>query len=348
LTDLSICIATYNRGRFIGETLDSIVAQLRPGVEVVIVDGASPDNTAEVAGRYADNPAIRYIREDCNSGVDNDYDKAVGYAHGRHCWLFPDDDLLAPGAVDRVLEALEDGAVDLLVVDAEIRDVSVRRTLKTRRLAFSGERTYAAEDADRLLQDSGDALSFIGGVIVRRDLWLSRDRARYFGSLFIHVGVIFQGPPIAKAKLLGEPLVRIRYGNAMWRARSFEIWAFKWPDLIWSFPGYGDGPKHRVVPRHPWKNLRWLFRLRAMGSYSVAEYRTYFESRELGLWRLYLLAIALVPGRVANFLGVCLLAAVGSGSGEANYELVTCSRFSNRASRFMASLWLGPIAWDAA
>ena len=50
--NLSICIATYNRGKFIGETLDSILVQMNPHVELVIVDGASPDNTAEVVGKY--------------------------------------------------------------------------------------------------------------------------------------------------------------------------------------------------------------------------------------------------------------------------------------------------------
>ena len=37
---LSICIATLNRAAFIGETLDTIVAQLREDTEVLVVDGA--------------------------------------------------------------------------------------------------------------------------------------------------------------------------------------------------------------------------------------------------------------------------------------------------------------------
>lgn len=49
---LSICIATYNRGKFIGETLDSILVQMEPGVELLVVDGASPDNTPEVMAQY--------------------------------------------------------------------------------------------------------------------------------------------------------------------------------------------------------------------------------------------------------------------------------------------------------
>ena len=60
---LSICIATLNRGAYIGETLDTIVGQLRDDVELVIVDGASKDDTEAVVGRYvAADVRVRYVR----------------------------------------------------------------------------------------------------------------------------------------------------------------------------------------------------------------------------------------------------------------------------------------------
>ncbi|WP_176597251.1 glycosyltransferase [Sphingobium sp. 15-1] len=344
MMQLTICIATYNRAAFISETLDSIIPQLRPGVEVVIVDGASPDDTAVVVAPYVERfPAIRYFRETKNSGVDGDYDRAVEYAAGEHCWLFPDDDLLAPDAVDRVLDALEGGAVDLLVVDAEVRDRTLNLTLQSGRLALSGERRYGAEDAEDLLADAGYCLSFIGGVIVRRDLWVSRRREPYFGSLFIHVGVIFQSRGIGLAKILAEPLVRIRAGNAMWRPRGFEIWAFKWPSLIWSFDGYSDVAKEKVTPREPWRRFWWLLGYRALGAYSRAEYELYFADRLAGYECLIPRLAAAFPGRLANLIGVTALALVGKGGGAVAYDLVACSRYSNAASRFLAGFWLGRL-----
>ena len=50
---LSICIATYNRASYIGETLDSIIPQLDDDVELLVVDGASTDNTEDVVRKYA-------------------------------------------------------------------------------------------------------------------------------------------------------------------------------------------------------------------------------------------------------------------------------------------------------
>jgi len=64
-TQISICIATYNRCQFIGETLDSILNQLEPGIELVVVDGASPDQLPpEVMAQYSSRyPEIHYYRE---------------------------------------------------------------------------------------------------------------------------------------------------------------------------------------------------------------------------------------------------------------------------------------------
>src|SRR5258708_38017675 len=121
---------------------------------------------------------------------------------------------------------------------------------------------------------------------------MARKREPSFGSLLIHVGVIFQTPAICRVRILGEPLVVIRAGNAMWRPRSFEIWAFKWPALIWSFEGYGDQAKQSVTPREPWRKLKWLMAFRAMGAYSYTEYKAYFADLTIGLWGRFLLVVA--------------------------------------------------------
>ena len=283
------------------------------------------------------------MRETENSGVDGDYDKTVGYATGEHCWLLPDDDLVAPGAVERVLEALEDGTVDLLIVDAEVRDRTLNHVLQSSRLKFEGERRYGSYDADNFLADAGYCLSFIGGVIVRRTLWNSRSRKPYFGSLFVHVGAIFQSRSIGVAKILAEPLVRIRAGNAMWRPRGFEIWAFKWPSLIWSFDAYSDEAKEKVTPREPWRRFSWLLGYRALGAYSRAEYDRYFADRLAGYERLVPRLVAAFPGRLANVIGVVVLALSGKGGGAVAYDLVTCSRYSNAASRFLTGFWFGRV-----
>lgn len=297
---LSICIATYNRARFIGETLDSIVGQLSASVELVVLDGASPDDTAtEVASRADGRPGVRYVREETNSGVDRDYDKAVQHARGRYCWLMTDDDLVLPGGVERILAALADGP-QLLVLNAEVRSIDFTILLQDRLLPIDTDRDYGPADAQEFFEDVAAHLKFIGAVVVARDAWLQRAREPYFGTLFVHVGVIFQSPPIGRVRVLAEPVMVIRYGNAMWTPRGFEIWMYKWPGLVWSFDGYGDASKARVSAREPWRKLAKLGVHRALGGFSRAEYVRHFGPTTPLLARAKAGLVARLPMRLAN------------------------------------------------
>jgi len=332
---LSICIATYNRAGFVAETLDSIVQQLTPEVELIVVDGASPDDTREVVGRMAVRcSALRYFREKENSGVDGDYDKAVGYAGGEYCWLMTDDDVLVPGALRRVLAALE-GRPNLVVVNAEVRNVDLTAKLESPRLAIHADLTFGADQREEFFVRAANYLSFIGGVVIRRDAWLARDRASYYGTLFIHVGVIFQSPAIGNIKVIAQPLIMIRNGNAMWTPRGFEIWSFKWPALVWSFTDFSEAAKRSVCVREPWRGFKYLLFHRALGSYSMAEFRKYLVGIARGRTRIAAWAVARCPRGLANLAAVVYYGLFKRGSRIALYDVLR-SRHAGATSRLAA------------
>jgi glycosyltransferase involved in cell wall biosynthesis len=298
---LSICIATYNRARFIGQTLDSILGEMVPGVEVVVVDGASPDDTPSVMFKYQGDVRVRYFRETINSGVDGDYDKAVGYARGEYCWLMTDDDLLFPGALARLVRAL-DGSCDLVVVNAAVYDADFSRVLRERLMLVSEDKRYGAQDSEDFFVDTASYLSFIGGVVIKRAVWMARERLAFAGTLFVHMGVIFQRPILQTTMVIADPVLKIRYGNAMWTSRSFEIWMFKWPRLIWSFDQYSAKARTAVSAREPWRRLSELCVYRATGAYSLGEYRRFLRDALTPLQRTAPLLVALLPGRAMNAL----------------------------------------------
>lgn len=331
---LSICIATYNRAKFISETLDSILSQLADGAELIIVDGASPDNTQEVIEQYISRfPEIHYYREEQNSGIDADYDKAVSYAKGDFCWLMTDDDLLVPGAVRRVLEALN-GEVELLVVNSEVRNADLSVVLEPSRINLIQDKKYSLGEAETAFSELANSLSFIGCVVVRRDLWMTRDRTSYYGTLFVHVGVIFQSPPLERVKVIAQPQIIIRYGNAMWTARGFEIWMFKWPQLIWSFPAFSDQAKAAVCPAEPWKNIKKLFLYRAIGGYSIDEYRRFFSGNASVILRILTLVIAALPASLANLFASAYCVFLNRNARVGLYDL-SRSQNTTWASRFL-------------
>jgi glycosyltransferase involved in cell wall biosynthesis len=323
---LSICIATFNRRDFIVQTLESIICQMTDSTELIVVDGASPDGTEAVMRTYcATHPGVRYLREPVNSGIDRDYDKAVGYALGEFCWLMTDDDLMVGGALARVLAALSN--VDLVVVNAEVRNKDLSAVLQPRLLVLAEDKRFDEPSGEAFFAEVANYLSFIGGVVVRRQWWLGRERARYYGTLFVHIGVLFQAPAVSRVQVIAEPLLVIRFGNAMWSARSFEIWMFKWPALIWSFDQFSEASRAAISPRHPFRSLKQLLWFRAIGGYSLAEYRRFLLERGTRASRLWASAVARVPAKFANFC--CALYYVVRAGKAAKMELYDLSRSVN-------------------
>ncbi len=332
---LSVCIATYNRAAFIAETLDSILGQMTAEVELIVVDGASSDNTQEVVARVAARyPVLRYYREKVNSGVDGDYDKAVGYAAGEYCWLMTDDDVLVPEAISRVLAAL-DGRADLVVVNSEVRNADLTATLVSPRLDVHEDLEYGADRSEDFFARTATYLSFIGAVVVRREVWLARERKPYYGTQFIHVGVIFQTPAIGAVRVIARPLIRIRNGNAMWTPRAFEIWGFKWATLLWSFVDFSESTRRSVCPREPWRGFNFLLFHRALGSYSIAEFRKHLAGIARGRARAVAWLVARCPAALANLAVVVYLGLFKRSARVELYDALR-SRHASPASRLAA------------
>ncbi len=300
---LSFCIPTYNRASFIGETLDSIISQATEDIEVVVLDGGSPDNTEEVIKEYQDRfPRLRYFRQDFKGGVDQDISRVVEMGEGEYCWIMPDDDILKPGAVKTVLSQL-DNDYDLIVVNGEMRNADFSEVLEPKRLLFETDRIYNAKDHDNLFIDAAFYLTFTGAIVIKRSCWNSREKEKYFGSRFVEVGVIFQRELSGGALIIADPLVLIRYGNAEWAPKAFEIWMFKWPELVWSFPNFLETVKEKVCPREPWRSMKNLVQYRAKGRYSIDEYRKWLKNRfSSRLQRFGAKLIALCPGLMMNSL----------------------------------------------
>lgn len=270
---LSFCITTRNRAGYIGETLANLAEQCPADVEVVVVDGASTDRSVEVirevASRY---PQIRLIAQTQNSGLDADYDRAVGAARGEYCWLFSDDDLIAPGAVATVLAACEKKPA-VIIVDASVHTADFGELIAEGRLPKDGPTVYPPQQGQQFFADCARHLTFIGCVILRKDLWTSRERERYYGSEFIHVGVLFQAPLPGDVVVIRQSLVRIRHGLGNWLGRWFQVWGIKWPRLIWSFDWIDESIRAAVNEREPWSRAKYLMASRAGRRYGWKQFR---------------------------------------------------------------------------
>ena len=100
---VSVVIPCHNQARFLGEAIESALAQSYPHLEVVVVDDGSTDNTQEVAARY---PGVRCVRQE-NRGLAGARNAGIRRTNGSHLVFLDADDRLLPGALGAGLRALE-------------------------------------------------------------------------------------------------------------------------------------------------------------------------------------------------------------------------------------------------
>jgi glycosyltransferase involved in cell wall biosynthesis len=115
---LSFVIPTYNQARFIGQCIDSCLAQNIPDSEIVVVDGASTDHTRDVLATYGDR--IRWVSEK-DRGQSDAINKGVRMATGDFvAWINSDDYYAGPHVISRLLRENVDVAYgDGLRVDVD-------------------------------------------------------------------------------------------------------------------------------------------------------------------------------------------------------------------------------------
>jgi glycosyltransferase involved in cell wall biosynthesis len=115
---LSLCIPTYNRGKFLDISLSRIKEQFKnitDCVELIVSDNCSTDNTSEIVQKYMDEGlAIRYVKNPTNLGVDGNLVQCFRMAQGEYVWLPGDDDYLKEGALSKILEVLKSNSCGLV------------------------------------------------------------------------------------------------------------------------------------------------------------------------------------------------------------------------------------------
>lgn len=106
----SVCMAAYQGAAYIEEQISSVLAQLGPDDELVVVDDASHDATAQLVASFED-ARVRLVRNETNQGYVRTFERALGLARGDYLFLADQDDVWLPGRLDAMLEALREHAV---------------------------------------------------------------------------------------------------------------------------------------------------------------------------------------------------------------------------------------------
>ena len=101
---VTIVTPSYNQGRFIRATIESVLSQDYPHIEYIIMDGGSTDETAAVVSEYAGR--LLWISEK-DRGQSHAINKGFQMARGEVVSWLNSDDIILPGAVRQAVRAFE-------------------------------------------------------------------------------------------------------------------------------------------------------------------------------------------------------------------------------------------------
>lgn len=99
----TIVTPSYNQGKFIRATIESVLAQDYPSIEYIIMDGGSTDDTAAIVGEY--DQRLTFVSER-DRGQSHAINKGFRMARGEFVSWLNSDDIILPGAVRHAVRAL--------------------------------------------------------------------------------------------------------------------------------------------------------------------------------------------------------------------------------------------------
>jgi len=174
---LSLLLPVYNVAPYVGACVESILGQWVEGVEILLLDDCSTDDSRRIIDDLAQrHPQLRVLAHASNGGLSAARNTLLAHARGEYVWFVDSDDLLMPGALRALQAVVTSAAPDLVLCD--YRNWRERMQLKHRlrgelhRRTFAGPPRVLMHDHSRLVSDllrQGQLHSW--SKIARREVW---------------------------------------------------------------------------------------------------------------------------------------------------------------------------------
>jgi glycosyltransferase involved in cell wall biosynthesis len=168
---VSVIMTAFNRDRYIGAAIESVLAQTFTDFELVVLDNACTDGSAEIVRGFSD-PRIRLERNAETVPVTENFQRAVAHARAPLVKVLNADDLLAPTVLAEQVAVMDADPTLTLVscrhdlVDDDDRVIARGRALRTTDLLGRRDATTVLR---RIVRHRGSPIGVPGNMLFRRD-----------------------------------------------------------------------------------------------------------------------------------------------------------------------------------
>ena len=168
---VSICIPTFNSAAYIGECIESALAQKSVDFEVIVFDNASQDDTWNIVQSFSDS-RLRAFRSDQNHGMAVNFNRALREANGEYIKLLCSDDLLEPSAVELQTKFLDEHP-EIAMVTCATRLVDSDEHVFATIQRFFRPVVFGALDLRIFSLIYGNIIGEPSAVLFRREAWVT-------------------------------------------------------------------------------------------------------------------------------------------------------------------------------
>ena len=104
----SVVICTYNRAKYLSQTIESVLKQTYPlsDFEIIVIDNNSTDNTQEILSDFKTNFNLRYYKE-INQGISYARNLGVSQAQGKYIVFIDDDETINPDFLGNLYQFIQ-------------------------------------------------------------------------------------------------------------------------------------------------------------------------------------------------------------------------------------------------
>ena len=124
--EISVIMPAYNAGKFVAESIESILKQTFSAWELIVVDDGSTDNTSEVIASFLSDKRIKLIKQP-NGGVSAARNTGINAATGNFITFLDSDDTYYPENLQTKYNAItQDSAIEYVYSDLQICDSDMK------------------------------------------------------------------------------------------------------------------------------------------------------------------------------------------------------------------------------
>lgn len=129
---VSVCLLTYQHAKYIEDSMKGVLNQTYPNLELIVLDDASTDGTAEIVEGFREklekrNISFLFIRHTVNGGnVPANCNEMIRKSHGKYIKMYGGDDVMLDGCIFSLVRFLEDSGCSIAYGNAYIIDGKYR------------------------------------------------------------------------------------------------------------------------------------------------------------------------------------------------------------------------------